>query len=153
MAQKKAEFDQFQVRLPPGMRDQLKVEAESSGRSMNAEIVHRLSQSFDGWRIEVPDDIRELASNHSTESALAFESALMGAMRRLARQYFPSRRNAANEFVAAMEKFIIGMGESGSALPEEKIDALIRGILEDGGDDCKNALDRYKEFKKSIGKS
>jgi hypothetical protein len=38
--------DQFVVRLPDGMRDQLKAEAEANQRSMNAEIVARLEESF-----------------------------------------------------------------------------------------------------------
>jgi hypothetical protein len=39
--------DQFMVRMPPGMRAALAAEAESSGRSMNAEIVARLAASFE----------------------------------------------------------------------------------------------------------
>ena len=31
-----------QLRLPPALHQQLKVEAEKSGRSLNSEIVHRL---------------------------------------------------------------------------------------------------------------
>lgn len=39
--------DQFVVRFPDGMRDALKEEAHANGRSMNAEIVARLQQSFE----------------------------------------------------------------------------------------------------------
>jgi plasmid stability protein len=39
--------DQYMVRFPQGMRDQLKDAAAKHGRSMNAEIVHRLAFSFD----------------------------------------------------------------------------------------------------------
>ena len=38
--------DQFVLRLPEGMREQIKQAAEQNGRSMNAEIVGRLSASF-----------------------------------------------------------------------------------------------------------
>lgn len=38
--------DQFPLRLPDGMRDRIKAEAERNGRSMNAEIVARLEESF-----------------------------------------------------------------------------------------------------------
>ena len=38
--------EQFMVRLPDGMRDQIASAAEANGRSMNAEIVTRLSQTF-----------------------------------------------------------------------------------------------------------
>lgn len=40
--------DRFIVRLPDGMRDRIAVEAKKNNRSMNAEIVARLEQSFDG---------------------------------------------------------------------------------------------------------
>jgi hypothetical protein len=33
--------------MPDGMRDRIRTAAESSGRSMNAEIVHRLQASFE----------------------------------------------------------------------------------------------------------
>lgn len=38
--------DQFPLRLPEGMRDQIKNAAAKSGRSMNAEIIDRLEDSF-----------------------------------------------------------------------------------------------------------
>ncbi|MDW9854060.1 Arc family DNA-binding protein [Sinorhizobium meliloti] len=38
--------DKYVLRLPDGMRDKLKAEAEQNGRSMNAEIVARLEESF-----------------------------------------------------------------------------------------------------------
>lgn len=38
--------DQFPLRLPPGMRDQIKRAAEESGRSMNSEILDVLREVF-----------------------------------------------------------------------------------------------------------
>lgn len=38
--------EQFVIRLPDGMRDQIKESAERNNRSMNAEMVARLEQSF-----------------------------------------------------------------------------------------------------------
>lgn len=38
--------DQFNLRFPDGMRDQIAVEAERNGRSMNAEIISRLEDTF-----------------------------------------------------------------------------------------------------------
>ena len=40
--------DKFIVRLPPGMRDTIAEAAKANGRSMNAEIIHRLEQSLAG---------------------------------------------------------------------------------------------------------
>ncbi|WP_320188255.1 Arc family DNA-binding protein [Agrobacterium rosae] len=40
------ESDQFPLRLPDGMRDRIKGEADRNNRSMNAEIVFQLSQIY-----------------------------------------------------------------------------------------------------------
>jgi Arc-like DNA binding domain len=39
--------DRFQVRLPDGMRDHLVQAATANGRSLNSEIIHRLTQSLE----------------------------------------------------------------------------------------------------------
>lgn len=39
--------DKFMLRFPEGMRDEVKKAAEKNGRSMNAEIIHRLTESFE----------------------------------------------------------------------------------------------------------
>ena len=41
-------LDQFLVRFPDGMRDRIAEVAKANGRSMNAEIVHRLGESLIG---------------------------------------------------------------------------------------------------------
>lgn len=38
--------DKFLVRLPEGLRDQIKTTADENFRSMNSEIVFRLAQSY-----------------------------------------------------------------------------------------------------------
>lgn len=38
----------FPVRIPPELRERLEASRTSEGRSLNAEIVHRLQQSFAG---------------------------------------------------------------------------------------------------------
>lgn len=40
--------EKFSVRFPDGMRDQVRAEAERSGRSMNQEIIARLADSLSG---------------------------------------------------------------------------------------------------------
>ena len=42
-----AKQDQYMLRFPDGMRHRLKEEAARSGRSLNAEIVHRLANSLE----------------------------------------------------------------------------------------------------------
>lgn len=51
--------DKFMLRLPDGMRDRIKAAAERNNRSMNAEIVSRLEQSF-APPVNLPSDEVEL---------------------------------------------------------------------------------------------
>lgn len=57
-------LDQYIVRFPSGMRDRIKEAAEANNRSMNAEIISRLEESFDPNRMVVTsiDDVPELAA-------------------------------------------------------------------------------------------
>lgn len=49
MAEKKTkvkDYDQFQLRLPPGMRDRIRVQSARMGISMNEAVVHCLEEYF-----------------------------------------------------------------------------------------------------------
>ena len=48
MTRKIKELRPVMTRIPEGLRRQLELSARRSGRSMNAEIIHRLKQSFPG---------------------------------------------------------------------------------------------------------
>lgn len=50
--------DQFNLRLPDGMRDALKQAADAAGRSTNAEIVARLQASLDNASGKLSDEER-----------------------------------------------------------------------------------------------
>jgi len=47
--------DKFVLRLPDGLRDRIKVAADKSGRSMNAEIVQLLEREY-----PVPEDVMHI---------------------------------------------------------------------------------------------
>jgi hypothetical protein len=64
--------DQFMVRMPEGLRDRLRQAAADNGRSMNAEIVLRLTESLDG------DD--RMARIEAKLDALLSSAALEGAL-------------------------------------------------------------------------
>lgn len=75
--------DKYIVRLPDGMRDEIKAAAATANRSMNAEIVARLSQSGIGGGKTLRDEfaIAALAGHlaslnptaeHDPDSAAAF---------------------------------------------------------------------------------
>lgn len=73
------ESDRFMLRLPDGMRDRLKAEAAHNGRSMNAEIIHRLEETLkmDDYAPEknvragdeMPSDLSELVDMIQRSSA------------------------------------------------------------------------------------
>lgn len=67
MADNRINSEQFQLRLPPGLRDRIKAYAESYGRSTNAEIVRILEREFpEPVRFEITvNKIREMI--HSLE--------------------------------------------------------------------------------------
>lgn len=55
------ESDKFVLRLPDGMRDRIKAAADANSRSMNAEIVARLSATLADPRFErIPDTVVDL---------------------------------------------------------------------------------------------
>jgi plasmid stability protein len=46
--------DQFVMRFPDGMRDQIAILAAQNNRSMNAELIDRLEKSMAGTSVAVP---------------------------------------------------------------------------------------------------
>ncbi len=64
--------DQFVVRMPPGMREKIAEAAENNGRSMNAEIISRLEQSFEEfpsreqYRMMYADLMKDIAGLQAT---------------------------------------------------------------------------------------
>jgi hypothetical protein len=53
------ESDKFMLRLPEGMRERIAQEAKANNRSMNAELVARIQDSFEAR--SVPPDIDDFA--------------------------------------------------------------------------------------------
>ncbi|TLP78707.1 Arc family DNA-binding protein [Pseudomonas nitroreducens] len=60
-------FSQFKLRMPPALRFQVEQAAEASLRSLNAELVFRLQQSFEG---EVPADASKQVPASTTSRVL-----------------------------------------------------------------------------------
>lgn len=55
------DYDQFQLRLPPGMRDRIKERAESAGMSMNEAIVWCLEKTFPA-KVTLEEKLHDLAN-------------------------------------------------------------------------------------------
>lgn len=69
-------LDKFLVRMPAGMRELLRISAERSNRSMNAEIVNRLEESLTGVKVITADE----AARHAQKALEDQETALRNAV-------------------------------------------------------------------------
>ena len=102
--------DKFMVRMPEGMRGRIEGAAKSSGRSMNAEIVHRLIESFEtppGFEdLEKKYEalLRDYVSLQYTDEVMQFVADRFGG------------RDAASEAVAAAMRNAEGTPEFGKVL-------------------------------------
>jgi predicted HicB family RNase H-like nuclease len=75
--------DKYVLRLPDGMRDQIKEEADRNGRSMNAEIIHRLngvSRGDDEVRItlRLPRRVHAMVSSSAERSGKSLNGEIVG---------------------------------------------------------------------------
>lgn len=88
--------DQFNLRLPEGMRDRLRDAAEANGRSMNAEIVERLLLSFS------IDELNKQSRNVEEEAALKASYALARAEMQSTRDLMRTVSDRLSRIEAAM---------------------------------------------------
>ena len=90
MPRKPSETVQLKLRFPERLRVRIEAEAEKSERSMNAEIVHRLEQSFEGDNRA--DLVKAVASEAAQRAAsLTAKSFTMKALGFLAGSAKPQR--------------------------------------------------------------
>ena len=61
------EADQFVLRMPDGLRDQVKQAADANGRSMNSELILRVEQSFSAEQSAYPEIARLLDGHIEAE--------------------------------------------------------------------------------------
>nr|WP_081066542.1 Arc family DNA-binding protein [Burkholderia anthina] len=130
--------DQFVVRLPDGMREQIAEEARKNNRSMNAEIVARLEFSLDPnndpERIAALDQVAEYtkrvldatdgeiaAMRRLVDAQEAMLSVTGGYLKAMAERVPQSENEVSNELVALMASL-------GSALAEHEIDDAIGAV-------------------------
>ncbi|MDN7760116.1 Arc family DNA-binding protein [Burkholderia multivorans] len=130
--------DQFVVRLPDGMREQIAEEARKNNRSMNAEIVARLEFSLDPnndpERIAALDQVAEYTKRvlEATDGEIAAMRRLVdaqeamlsvtgGYLKAMAERVPRSENEVSNELVALMASL-------GSALAEYEIEDAIGAV-------------------------
>lgn len=109
--------DKYVLRLPDGMRDRIKAAAEANSRSMNAEMVARLEQSFD-----VDKHLAEL-----TVRAVRAETA--------------------SDTLFTVNQFLAGMLASASGNEKEAMQLVAKAIraLRDDKSDDRGQLDKARE--------
>jgi len=63
--------DKFVLRLPSGMRDEIKAAADKNGRSMNAEIINRLQASLITGNMTPADFLGVMDMQHDNAHRIA----------------------------------------------------------------------------------
>lgn len=77
-----ADLDKVIVRLPDGMRDELKEKAKNNDRSVNAEIVQRLKQSLaegsaDLVKLDLPDDLWNMLMTDASMNNMSMDERVI----------------------------------------------------------------------------
>lgn len=116
--------------MPPELRTQVEEAAKESGRSLNAEIVHRLEESFDSSSVQGLRDaiarlehLREVeearsASYHVREAALSLDIVeILGPMND--QQHLPERWQRVYELAEANLSEFLEKADEHSALLEK----------------------------------
>lgn len=73
--------DAFNIRMPEGMRDQIRLLAEKNGRSMNAEIIARLDMTLGAARDDIPLDVMANDARMNLQTAAEVIDRLLGALK------------------------------------------------------------------------
>lgn len=116
--------ERFQIRMPDGLRDQLREAAEANSRSMNAEIVWRLMQSLGdapegpAWTLHVPEDLQKRVAIAAQKHGVSPNDEVLN----LLRDFYPAPKTAAD---AAREiERLADVLSPASSVPE--IEQLVR---------------------------
>lgn len=99
------ELDQYMLRFPDGMRDELKKLAAKNGRSLNAEIIQRLERTITSDELvhEVPDQVSDKYPNLEEREKDILRKKLhealldSGIMNLMAEYTFKNRHKDSNE--------------------------------------------------------
>ncbi|MDW9699243.1 Arc family DNA-binding protein [Sinorhizobium meliloti] len=123
MAKQGRGSEQAMIRLPDGMRDRLKAEAERSGRSMNAEIVDRLEQSF-RTPVEIPQDLLERIEAYAQRQGRTISEEVL----RLLDREYPRQWPIEDSFSDLAE--MLSMLKAGTAQGDDQLDKFVSKLEE-----------------------
>ena len=89
------EFPQMRLRMPPELRENIEAKSKTNGRSMNAEIVHRLESSFESMpdigtiiSVEEARAIAEKSRSELSNGAISIVAAELSRAIKLGRNSF-----------------------------------------------------------------
>ena len=76
--------DKYVLRLPDGLRDSIRTDAERNGRSMNAEIIHRLGEkqtaevrkNSEGFMLRMPDGMRDALKSEAERNGRSLNAEI-----------------------------------------------------------------------------
>lgn len=118
MSENRAKPDQYQLRFPPKMRERLKYAADRNGRSMNAEIIERLDQSFKGWpKVNLPEDVYERVRNARLDTRRELEKEVHAVVLQAVDKHLPAAGALHRDLLENFYKLL-------SKAPEDQQEAL-----------------------------
>jgi hypothetical protein len=122
--------DQFPLRLPDGMRGQLKEIADAKGRSMNTEIVLRLHLSLLLGLPPIPADLQErIESATPSDRRQGAKKAWDAALKTLADE-FPIQSEGKDRIVSALDElYRAGRDDIERNTPEKSMEAAMDRLL------------------------
>ncbi len=73
-------LDQFIVRFPDGMRDRIAAQAKANGRSMNSEIIQRLSATLETEPVDIQQAFETLTPEQRRNFLTLLDLVLKGTL-------------------------------------------------------------------------
>lgn len=73
-------LDQFLVRFPDGMRDRIAAQAKANGRSMNSEIIQRLSATLETEPVDIQQAFETLTPEQRRNFLTLLDLVLKGTL-------------------------------------------------------------------------
>lgn len=116
--------EQVMVRLPDGMRERLKDIAAVNGRSMNAEIIERLEQSFKDWpKINLPAKLIARIQRARIDRRMSLEREIEDIVINTIEKALPDQGALHGELLDILYSAL-------EEVPKEKRDALVTDVRE-----------------------
>lgn len=140
-----ANIPPFGLRMQPDLKAKIEAASEASGRSMNAEIVARLENSFSSWpNVTLPPDLARRGLNASYDQRVSFINKLNAAAVELARHEFPFGSTNATAIIQYYQRILDNLDDAKREFYEDKLGQLLGELMKDLPEEV--AREELKEF-------